>query len=160
MALPLGLSLIPFCVNIFHDNRGCSKKPRSETLLEEAKKKKEKKYTFINVTERPYPLLQGRDSPAIDAAVLVVIRGEGLSELSCWTLQHSEAETAFLDTEGGMAGWAQSFAQCCILLSCSSSDTAALDGSLAGSNHLAGVVIGSSTEETEAEEWDLMKTSI
>lgn len=31
---------------------------------------------------------------------------------------------------------------------------------LAGSNHLAGVVIGRDAKETQVEEWDLMKNSI
>lgn len=72
-------------------------------------------------------LLQGTDSSAIAAAVLVTAGAGDLSEPSCWTLNHSRAESAFLHTEGGRESWrwAWNLVKCRVFLSRFSLDTSA-----------------------------------
>lgn len=57
-------------------------KKAPEILLKE--KKKEKKNVFLSVTVGPYPLLQGSDSSAMDAAAPVPIGAEDLAAPSSW----------------------------------------------------------------------------
>lgn len=72
VALPLGLSLISFCVNILHDNSGCTQNS-TETLSKKGKK-----------VSKGHSKAIPSDSPAMGAAALGPGGVGDLSSLNSW----------------------------------------------------------------------------